>query len=56
MYVIKKGSLYVARTGHKSSYTNRIEYAAIYRTEKAAQANRCIENESVVHISAHLNS
>ena len=56
MYVIKKGNLYVAISGHKNSYTSKLKYAAIYRTEQAAQANRCVENESVVRISAYMNS
>ena len=51
MYVIKKGNLYVAKPGHKNSYTNRIEHAAIYHTKEAAQADMCVENEIVVYIA-----
>lgn len=34
MYAIKKGSLYVSLPGRGNSYTNKLEYAYTFKTEK----------------------
>lgn len=53
MWVIKKGSLYLkAGSGHKTPWTNKIEYAAVFRTIEAAKANAC-GNETVVKLEEH---
>lgn len=50
MWVIKKGSLYLKRgAGHKTPWTNKVEYAQTYMTEEAARANAC-GNEAVVRL------
>ena len=46
MYAIRKGSLYVARPGSISSYTNKLQEAQLFRTKEEAEANKC-DNESV---------
>lgn len=50
-YVLKRthDGAYVARSGSKSSYTRRIEQAAVFATLKEATRNRC-GNEVVVDL------
>lgn len=50
MYVITKTSgprRYVARPGMEHSYTRQLEDARIYPTRKAAEGDRCQENETI---------
>lgn len=49
MYVIKKGSLYVALPGRRSSYTYKVEFARRFDTPEAAQAEAC-GDEKVVQL------
>lgn len=52
LYIIKKGNLMVARAGHKTSYTSKLQYAAIYPKKEVAENNKC-GNERVVPIYAN---
>lgn len=50
MYIIKKGSLYVANPGSKNSYTNKIEKARRFATKELAEKDKC-SNETIVSLS-----
>jgi len=53
MFVLKrvsKGSGYVARSGHKSSYARNLRYAQKFATRELAEASRCVESEVVVDL------
>jgi len=50
MYVIKKGSLYVAKEGLPCSYTKVVKKARKFKTKEEAERNRCPENERVVDL------
>lgn len=58
-YVLKRtdqGGGYVARAGHPSSYTHKLENARIFRTREEAEGNRCVENEIIVALDSILRS
>lgn len=55
MFVIKKGNLYVAKSGSGSSYTYDIRKAEIYKTKKEAERNVCPENEHIVSFYTEFN-
>ena len=50
MYVITKGKLFVAPTGHESSYVKNLQDARTWPTREAAQRECCPENETVVSV------
>lgn len=47
---------YVARPGSKRSYTNRLEEARVFRTPEGAEAERCVESETVMDVRRLLKS
>lgn len=47
---------YVARPGSERSYTNRLEEARVFRTLEGAEAERCVESETVVDVRRLLGS
>lgn len=50
-YVIRRApGIYVATPGSLSSYTNRLELAYVFESERNAKANAC-GNEQVVPVS-----
>jgi len=53
MYIIKKGCLYVANSGSKNSYTNRIEKARKFPTKEQAEKEKC-GNETVINFLNYL--
>lgn len=48
---IDQGGGYVAKEGHATSYTRRIECARKFPTWEAAEAHRCPENERIIRLS-----
>lgn len=53
MYVLirtDQGGGYVAKPGHRSSYTPRLEDAKKYPTKEAAKRDACPENEHAVKV------
>jgi hypothetical protein len=55
MYCIKKGNLYVSKSGSKNSYTNIIQSARQFNTIESARCELCPENERIVSIYQELN-
>ena len=55
MYCIKKGNLYVSKSGSKNSYTNDIKNARQFNTIELARREFCPENERIVSIYQELN-
>lgn len=49
MYLIKKGSYYVAIAGSKNSYTSKIEKARKFATKEAAEKEKC-GNEMIIKL------
>lgn len=47
---------YVACPGSERSYTNRLEQARVFRTPEGAEAERCVESETVVNVRHLLES
>jgi hypothetical protein len=59
MYVIQRmdqGGGYVTVSGHKSSFTKRLEEARIYRDRESAEADRCPQNERVIALTTLLQN
>jgi hypothetical protein len=54
MFVIMKGSLFVAKPGSKCSYTSDLQLAQVFRCREVAEASRCPENERVVSVDSIL--
>lgn len=48
--IVRTDGKYVAVPGMESSYTDRLELAQRFSTRQQAERNRCIENETVVHL------
>jgi len=46
-FVIMKGNLFVAESGHASSYTNDLCSARKFETREEAERNVCPENENI---------
>jgi hypothetical protein len=55
MYCIKKGNLYVSKSGSKNSYTNDIKSSRQFNTIESARRELCLENERIVSIYSELN-
>lgn len=55
-YVIVRASdrLFVAKPGRKSSYTNALQNAKIYKSQEEAEADRCPGNEYVLSVDSLL--
>lgn len=45
---------YVTPPGTASSYTNRLQWARIYRTREDAERERCPRNETIVSLESQL--
>jgi hypothetical protein len=58
MYVLKhtETGKYVAPPGRDKSYTDRLEEARVFTTQRQAEKNRCVESEVVVAIAALLTA
>ena len=56
IYAIKnnKTGLYVSKPGRGKSYTNRIEYAQLFRTLEDAKKD-CCGNEYLVEVSSYIH-
>jgi hypothetical protein len=51
MFVIMRSDgKYVAPPGREKSYTDRLQEAWGFTTREAAEAHRCIDNESIVAV------
>lgn len=59
MYLLKRhrsqGSGYVAKSNRNNSYTTSIKHARKFPTRAIAEANRCIESESIIPLQHEID-